>query len=72
MWQLARARFRLVKPRGHVLDVGPQVAMPSRVTFSPTRSAISIRQSASLLTGVNSTGVATKSRSAWSPLSVSV
>ena len=47
------------------------VATLSRVTSSPTRSAISRRSSASDFSGVNVTGVRAYSRSASSPLSVS-
>ena len=47
------------------------VPMLSRVTSSPTRSAISSRSSGSLLTGVNATGVRAYARSASRPLSVS-
>ena len=46
------------------------VPMLSRVTSSPTRSVISSRSSASLLTGVKATGVCAYARSASSPLSV--
>ena len=46
--------------------------MLARVTSSPTRSAISSRSSGSDFSGVNVTGVAAHSRSASSPLSVSV
>ena len=48
------------------------VAMLARVTGSPTRSAISMRSSASLFTGVKRTGVRAYSRSASIPRSLIV
>ena len=64
--------FAVVEPPLDVGDIGAVAGEAAAVTSSPTRSPISSRRSASLLSRLNSTGVCAYSRRPSSPLSVSV